>query len=396
MQWCWKMRASVYACSKYNCAYITTGSVPKRPRRVQSRVLGVVDGTGFSNFFPENLDVTPWTIFRQEFQPLSIADGPFSTFMAGYLLGLKKGSRTRLAHGTGVMHEGRLVLTSVLHARGERKPPFSQKDLDGGYYVVDADVKEVFRNPPQLSFAIGIATVILNKQRSVTAPHVDLDNAFFFMVKGSKTFRCSTSIAKKVTRPEGFTSPHRASAPHFDIVLQEGDVLFVPHHRHHCVHSEPNSIGISVTVIKPTQRDLSINAQKSRGRERDFVTNAHLKQSAIEIAAVVRNMSKEVKSPLPSVQSECEDLNEPSMDSPTISVTNAPNEKPSIPLNDLEPSSSSVEKPDPTASSQSIVNASTPTSRGTIMMTNTSPPDNRPERSLTQVCKVNISIISLH
>ena len=80
------------------------------------------------------------------------------------------------------------------------------------------------------------------------------------------------------------------------------------------------------------------------------MTNAHLKQFEAEIVAVVRKMSKEVKSPLASVPSEFEDLNEPSMVSPIISATMALNQTPSIPLIDLEPPSS-VGKPNTTASS---------------------------------------------
>ena len=76
--------------------------------------------------------------------------------------------KTMLVHGSCVMNAGRLMLTSVMHARGEKKLPFSKKDLDVGYYVIEAAVNEVFRTPPKLSFTIGPTTVWSRQQLLVT------------------------------------------------------------------------------------------------------------------------------------------------------------------------------------------------------------------------------------
>jgi len=382
-------------------AYFSTVYVHKRRRLDhQNRDLGVVEGTGFCDFFPNNLDVVPWTVFRQEFQPSSIADGPFSTFMTRYLLGLKRGSRTRLLHGPWVMKGGRLMQTSGMHARGEKKPPFLKKDLDVGYYIVDADVNEVFRTSPRLSFAIASTAVITNKSKSVTLPHVDQDNAFFFMVKGSKTFRCSTSLDKQVTRHGDFTSPNKASGTLFDIVLKEGDVLFVPHHRHHCVHSEPNSIGISVTVLNNTQRESTLKVQKRRNTEDEFVTYGSLNQSQLDIDAVVQRLSKEVASPQSSVASKQYEHDDPSMAEPEANVNDL-----------LEPSmakgatnQSRLLVPPTTVakintmgtSSQMVVNAATLNSRCTKLATTLTVLDSGCQRSVTQVIKFDMYLRTLH
>ena len=246
------------------------------------------------------MSVAPWTVFRREFKPSMVADEPFLKFLVRYLLNLKKGSPTRLVHGSWEMIDGRLMQKTGMYGRGDKKPPFTKVDLNVGYYVVDAPVNDVFTTPPQLPFNIASTAVFVNKSRSVTIAHVDQDDAIFFMVKGSKTFRCTTNLATTTPRPELLTSPQPVSAPLFDIVLKEGDVLFVPHNRVHSVHSDPNSIGISVTVIEKK----SAKVPSKRRRRPELETNASLKDTQREIDAVVQHLSTVIRSPVQSFPSD--------------------------------------------------------------------------------------------
>ena len=133
--------------------------------------------------------------------------------------------------------------------RSEYKPPFGDDVLAQPYLAIDVRLDDIFSTVPQVTGEIGSCTVFMNNLPSVTSTHEDMEHAMFFMIKGRKVFRCLASHSP--TRPEvPMFKPSSQRCPRgwFDIELKPGSVLSVPPRRWHCVWSDEDSIGVSVTI----------------------------------------------------------------------------------------------------------------------------------------------------
>ena len=242
----------------------------------------------------------PWTLFPGEFNVNDLKSPNLRKYLEEILLKFKASDAVRLTSGPLVLRDKTIFQKRAFTHGDAMKPPFSKNVFRLQYFLVDIDPEEIFIRIPIFPWELMTCTVILNKLQAVTVAHVDQDPAFFVMVQGRKRFRfLKSSFCGPLTADQQDVMTKRESGDPriFDVDLSPGDILFVPKKMYHCVHSEPNSIGISFTVnisksSSPTEI-IPTNIPR-RDSTAPSTPSPHLRSSLLvppDLMTVVRNLT---------------------------------------------------------------------------------------------------------